>query len=156
MKKNKFKIFYTLTLLVGLIGTTITPEAISAEFFVVVNSSNGTSGSQDDIRREIKRVFLKQQSSWQGNIDAFPLDRNTTSAAHLAFIKNVLQMNEQELGNHWLSMKQQQGKTRPRVVGSTRILLRLVGKKEGGMGVVAVKDYAATSANVRALFKFTD
>ncbi len=156
MKKNNFKIVYTLTLLAGLILTTITPEAISAEFAVVVNAKNGTSGSQEEIRREVKRTFMKQQSSWTGNIDAFPLDRDPSNAAHQAFLKNVLQMSEQELDAHWLSMKQQQGQTPPRVVGSTRILLRLIGKKEGGMGVVNVDELAGAPASVKALLQFTD
>ncbi|PCI45632.1 MAG: hypothetical protein COB49_09810 [Alphaproteobacteria bacterium] len=156
MKKNYFKISCTMALITGLALITPTSQAIAAEFAVIVNAANSMAGSEDEMRRQVKRIFMKQQSAWPGNVAAFPLDRSPTDAAHQAFLKNILGKTTQEMASHWLQVKQQQGTTPPRVVGASRILLRLVGKKEGGMGIVNVDDLAGAPTTIKVLFRFND
>lgn len=156
MNKSYLKNSFLSALAFGVTILTPTVSTIAAEYAVVVNKTNNIEGSQEEMQQQVQRIFLKQQTAWAGNIEAFPLDREADDAAHLAFAKVVLQMNVQEISSHWLSLKQQQGQTPPRSVGASSILLKLIGRREGGMGIVSVDDLSNAPGTVKILFRFSD
>ena len=156
MKKKYFKKTHAIVCFLGLLLITLTSPVVAEEFAIIVNAANNTQGSDKEMRQQVRRIFMKQQSTWTGNISAFPLDRNKNDATHIAFLKNIIRMSEQEIASHWLRVKQQQGTTPPRIVGSTRILLRLVEKKEGGMGIVKISDLSNAPKTIKVLFRFND
>jgi len=145
--KNIIKTFLVLAVAALVIMPSI---SYAGEYAVIVNDSNSNSASQGDI----KRMFLKQQTSWADGTSANPFDRKADSAEHKAFASKVLGMTEAELAEYWGAEKSKSGTTPPREIGSDSILTRQVSRKGGGFGVVS--SAAANADGVKILFKFSD
>ncbi len=150
---NMFSKFaLTSTVLVFMLFTSV--DARAETYAVVVNAENGFSGDDGALRTQIKRLYLKEQSTWPGGQDAVPFGREDGSPAQLAFMKSVLGMIDSEFAGHWLKLKQIRGETPPRGIGSARILSRQIGKKPGAFGVVLASE-AATIEGGKILFEFS-
>jgi len=145
--------FLTAALCSALFASGVAPSANAETFVVIVNAENSYSQDGDVAKQQVRRLFLKEQSSWPGNIEATPLSREAGAPAEVAFLANVLGMTQAELESHWLHLKQTQGDTPPRAVGSTRILSRLISKTPGAFGVV-LKSATDSMEGVRVLFEF--
>lgn len=128
----------------------------AADYAVIVNAANPILSEGSAAKDTVKRLYLKDLSSWPGGADAQPFAREAGSAAQTAFVAKVLGMNETAINDHWTRVKQTKGETPPREVGSDRILFRLVGKFEGGLAFVTAEEAAAAPAEVKVLFTFSD
>lgn len=137
----------------ALFAAGVSSSANAETYAVIVNLENSYSEDPAVAKQQVRRLFLKEQSSWPGSVDATPLAREAGALAEAAFLSGVLAMTEQELQSHWLHLKQTQGETPPRAVGSTRILSRLISKTPGAFGVV-LKSAADSMEDVRVLFEF--
>lgn len=126
----------------------------AGSFAVIINSSNTYTADEASMKQTLKNIFLKRQSKWPGGEKTKPIDRDNASDEHKAFLKKVLGMSEPELAGHWLSTKQKTGETAPRVVKSSRIGMKLIGKRKGGFMVVSDVDTANLPDNVKVLLKF--
>lgn len=126
----------------------------AVEYAVIVNTQNPISGDADDLRNEVKRVFLKQKKNWAGGTAAKPFDRGRSSEVRAAFLSGVLQYDDPKLAEHWLKMKQTTGQTPPQAVSSERVLIKMIEKNAGGIGVVPQAFVAELPASVRVLFTF--
>jgi len=107
-----------------------------------------------DPRGYIKTLFLKQQTTWPDGTPAPPLSRRNETAAQQAFLADVLDMNQDELENHWLRTKQTQGETPPREVGPELILYRCVTKEVGSFSVTSAAKRDSAPIEVEMLFEF--
>lgn len=131
-------------------------QAAAAEYAVIVNAANPDAGKGEALREVVKRLFLKEQTTWPSGTPAQPLARPADSAAQQAFVAKVLGMDQAALDQHWLRLKQTKGETPPREVGSALILTRLVSKYEGAFSVVTADEAAGLPEGVAVLFRFTD
>jgi len=137
-------------LLLGLAG-----PAQAAEYALVVNAANPASDDAET-RQIIKRLYLKEASSWPDGAEAQPFAREAGTPEQTAFYTQVLGMDETAVDEHWLRVKQVKGETPPRSIGSSRIIYRLVGKYAGSFAVVSADEIADAPAEVKVLFTFTD
>lgn len=127
-----------------------TPEA---KYAVVVNTENSVEFENEEAaRHEVKKLFLKSATEWHGGLEAKPFARDAGDAVQSAFVKEVLEMDKAELARHWVSVKNKNGVTPPKEVGSDKMLGKYIGKYEGGLGFMEVT--AANKADVRILFEY--
>ncbi len=131
------------------------PAVQAAEYAVIVNANNPDAGKGAAMKEVVKRLFLKEQTSWPSGVPAKPLARPASSPAQQAFMAEVLGMDQAALDQHWLHLKQTKGETPPRAVGSALILTRLVGKYPGAFSVVAAEEVARLPDSVTILFRFS-
>lgn len=128
-------------------------SAAAADYYVVVNSANSFNGSQDEAKTLIRRVFLKSTKNWPGGEKAVPFSRKVTNAAQMAMLVNILSMTDAEHGKHWARQKQTTGDTPPRAVGSKSILLRLIKREPGAIGIM--DGSGPEPEGVKVLLKFS-
>lgn len=128
-------------------------SAAAADFYVVVNSANNFSGSEEEAKSLIRRVFLKSTKNWPSGETAVPFSRKDTNAAQMALLVSILSMTDAEHGKHWARRKQTTGDTPPRAVGSKSILLRLIKREPGAIGIM--DGSGPEPEGVKVLLKFS-
>ncbi len=128
--------------------------AFSESYAVVVNASNNYSADASVMKNQVKQLFLKQTSSWPNGKKVNAFDRGKGSTETSAFNKNILKMDSAAVARHWLGLKQKTGETPPRNVKSTNMLLKLIAKYEGGLGIVDSETAKKLPEGVKVLFKF--
>lgn len=128
--------------------------ARAESYAVIVNAQNSFMADELSSKQLVKNLFLRLMESWPSGVRARPLARHSSSSEHSALLSRVLNMTEPELALHWLTLKQKNGKTPPRVVKSTRILFKLVGKDQGAFAVVEQAALTRLPSDVRVLLKF--
>lgn len=137
----------------NLFVASIVSSAAAADFYIVVNNANNFSGSEEEAKSLIRRVFLKSTKNWPGGETAVPFARKDTSEAQNALLGSILSMTDVEHGQHWARQKQTTGDTPPRAVGSKSILLRLIKREPGAIGVM--DGSGPEPEGVRVLLKFS-
>lgn len=128
-------------------------KASAADYYVVVNEANGFSGSEDEAKALIRRLYLKTTKNWPGGETAVPFARKGASSAQMALLQAILNMSDSEHLQHWARQKQTTGDTPPRAVGSNSILLRLIKREPGAIGVIDAS--APAPDGVKVLLKFS-
>ncbi|MFT5051781.1 MAG: hypothetical protein ACI8QZ_003204 [Chlamydiales bacterium] len=128
----------------------LTPEG---EFAVVVNAANDTHFSDEvAARRAVRRLFLRTSNDWGNHEEAKPFAPRDGDAAYAAYLTAVLDMSKAELARHWISMKNKRGVAPPKEIGSVKIMIRYVGRYDGGVGIIPVADTQGT--DLKVLFTF--
>ncbi|MFQ5347550.1 MAG: hypothetical protein ACE5ED_06860 [Rhodothalassiaceae bacterium] len=130
--------------------------AHAADYVVLVNADNPLLDSGANAQETVKRLFLKELTSWPGGVAAKPLGRTKASPAHAAFVAKVLGMSESELETHWLRLKQTRGETPPREVGSTLILFRQIARDPGAFAPATAEEALDAPPETAVLFRFSD
>jgi hypothetical protein len=143
--------FVVVSLVGGTSYLTMVGAAQSAGFSVIINDGNTFAGEEAEAKQLVKRLYLMDRSDWPGNTPAKPFGRALSSAEHEAFLQNVLEMTQAQLEQHWQSLKQRTGQTPPVEVSSDKMLLKMVQKYEGAVGVMPS---AAVDPSVRVLLTF--
>jgi len=129
-------------------------KAVADDFFVVVNNANNFRGTENEAKILVRRLFLKSIKNWPGGEKAVPLSRKDFDPAQVALLTEILEMSALEHGQHWARQKQTTGDTPPRAVGSKSILLRLIRREPGAIGIV---NGSGPSPNgVKVLMKFSN
>ncbi|MCC3860073.1 hypothetical protein [Pseudemcibacter aquimaris] len=128
-------------------------NATAMEYAVIINSENNLSGDEENLKKQVQRVFLKQQTSW-GSIDAYPIGRRETDEVYAHFLSDVLKMNEIEFQAYWLSFKQREGQTPPRKIGTVSRIIKMVERKPGGISFVDMSKVDSLPDTVKVLFHF--
>ncbi len=127
------------------------------KFVVVINAKNPIKGqgkSVGELRQLVKRLYLKERSTWpNGSAEAKPFSRPSDAEEQAVLIKHVLQMSEAELAAHWMSLKQKNGTTPPRKVKSERMLMKFIGKFDGGFGVASAESAQKLGDDLAVLFE---
>lgn len=137
-------------LFIGMICT----QAIADSYAVIGNAKNKVT--EENVRHQLKRLYLKQQKRWSNGLTVTVFDRGSGTSEDRAFRNSALNMSLDELADHWLSVKQRTGETPPRTITSTRTLLKLIGRYEGSFGVVSERYINTLPANIRVLMTFDD
>ena len=128
-------------------------KASAADYYVVVNEANGFNGSEDEARALIRRLYLKTTKNWPGGETAVPFARKGSSDEQMALLQAILDMSDSEHVQHWARLKQTTGDTPPRAVGSNSILLRLIKREPGAIGVIDAS--APAPQGVKVLLRFS-
>jgi len=123
-------------------------------YLVVVNEANSAASQAGDPKAVVKRLFLKQQTRWPDGPEAQPMARKSDSAVQKAFRAKVLGMSKSEVQSHWANMKQTQGETPPREVGTALILFRRLRREPGAFTVLTEDELAQAPAEVKVLYEF--
>lgn len=142
----------TLLLTTALVGSHLSQTAAAEA--VVVNAANGFSGDQTEMVQTIKRIYLKQATSWPDGEQAVPFVVGADSPVFTKFSADVLGMSQSEINDHWTKVKQTDGETPPREIGSASILFRQIGRKTGAFGLVSDADAANLPEGVKILFTY--
>ena len=137
-----------------LLLCTFSAVSLAQDFVVLVNTENTISGSDDELKLEVKRLFLRQKKRWSSGIDATPLAPLEDSEAYDAFLNQVLKMKKSQLEQFWRKARQKSGTTPTRPVRSDRLAIRLVEKREGGFAVISTDSALDLPENTRILFSF--
>lgn len=127
--------------------------ARAGEFVVLVNAENPID-TGESAKGQVARLFLKRASEWPSGARAFPFDRPADSAAHTAFVRNVLDATEARLDDWWLKLKQERGETPPREVGSVSFLIRAIKRKAGAFGFARKNAVDPVPEGIKVLFEF--
>jgi len=149
------------------IGLLLSLQAVSAgtglaqeksedgRFAVVINAKNEFKGEGKDARDAVRRLFLKDASTWSGTKHkAKAFDRGAKDDAHISFVTDVLEMKESELAKHWIMVKQKSGETRPREVDSDRSLFKMIAKYDGALGFAETSSLEDLPEGTKVLFTF--
>jgi len=131
-----------------------TPLA-AADYYVVVNEANTYSASAEEMRNQVRRYFLKESKNWPDGNNVVSFSGKPGNAGYEALLSGILGMNQSEFDAHWARKKQTTGDTRPRSVGSTNILLRLIKRDAGTIGIIDKADEGKIPDGVKILFEFT-
>lgn len=149
-KRVAIALLSAMLLTVGVLATSTAASA--AEYAVVVNAKNDYSAPKEEMKQTVRRIFLKQQSDWPNGTEGAPFARGDMPAQG-AFNEAILGMSDVAYSDYWIKMKQTEGSVAPRTVGSTSILVRQIGRHDGGFSVVPVS--TDLPADVRTLFTFS-
>ncbi|MBL4789052.1 MAG: hypothetical protein JKY60_08375 [Kordiimonadaceae bacterium] len=135
-------------------SASIQTSATADDFYVVVNNSNGYSADIADMKTQIRRFYLKESKNWPGGSTVVSFSRKPSHVAYHAMLNGLLKMSPSEFEEHWARKKQTTGDTRPRSVGSTNILLRLIKRTPGAIGIIKKADSTSLPDGVKVLFEF--
>jgi hypothetical protein len=124
-----------------------------ATYALVVNAKNAATETGDAAKALVKKLYLKDLTQWTDRTEAKPYSREAAAAEQVAFVKDVLGMNDAELARHWLKIKNMNGSTPPKEVDTDRMMLKYIAKYDGAFGVVKV-DAARDGNGVKILFEF--
>lgn len=140
--------------LLSLVAMIFTIESVShADLIVIVNNDNTYSASDEELRQIVKRLLLKKVSDWPGGQSAEPYLPKSSSPESRLITAKLYNLEESELEAYWARVKQTTGQSRPREVGSSRIIMKLVERDPGGVGIVGASAEDFLNDNVRILMK---
>ncbi len=122
-------------------------------FLVVVNAANSYSADEAATLATVRRVFLKEIKDWPGGPKAVPFAPKAGKAEYEALLASVLGQTQSEVDAYWARLKQTTGDTPPRAVGSASILVKLLGREEGAIGLISADDEAKLGDGVRILLR---
>lgn len=136
------------------VGNTDTNDGLA----IIINSENIIEMPEDRTVAMLRRLYLKQKTTWPDGRSAIVFARPGNSVEEIAFRRSILGMSDNQLHDHWLRMKQTQGETPPRSVDSVRILLRQIRNKPEAVSIVSRKDlekYREHAEGTKILFEFS-
>lgn len=136
----------TLALLAGGLLLPAHAQEAGPRYVIVANAANQTPPAE--AKELVKQLFLKNRTQWPGNIEALPFDRPAGSPEQAAFYRQVLGLSESEVAQHWISLKQRTGATRPREISSDTMALKMV-EKYAGAFVIVNREAAAAADQAR-------
>ncbi len=152
-QKIKFynRILTLVVFAVCLSAFSMVTSVVAADFVVIVNSKNTYSASETEMKNVVKRIFLKQQSSWPGGSTTKVFDGKKGGLVQAAFSASMLKMDDVALASYWLGLKQKTGETPPRNVGSKNSMIKLVSKYDGAIGIIDKASAEDASGQVKIL-----
>ncbi len=113
--------------------------------FLVVTHRAGWPLPKDEerVRALLARIFLRLSPEWPDGLPAYPLARPAGHPASQLLQRRVFQRTAAELAHHWEVMNRRFGQEPPPVVGSARLLVRLVARQPGAVGILSAEELPA-------------
>jgi len=118
-----------------------------AEISVVVNPGNGSSISNNDI----KRIFLGKLKSFPGGGQALPVNLSSSNASRKSFDKSALGKSGSQVKAYWSKLVFSGKGNPPKEVASDSDVIALVKDNPSVIGYV---DSASVSDDVKVVAKF--
>lgn len=154
MDRARAQLLSSILVVGALLSIGATDVTGDDSYLLVINANNKYSGNGEEMRQEIRRLYLRHKSNWPDEETSSPLGRPVHTDAHQAFLTFVLGMTQTELNDHWSRLKQISGETPPREVERPRTLLRQIARDKGAFSVIAESETRKLPARVRVLFTF--
>lgn len=113
--------------------------------FLVITHRAGWPLPPDEerVRELLARIFLRLDPEWPDGLPAYPIARPAGHPASRMLQQRVFQRTAAELAHHWEVMSRRFGQQPPPVVGSARLLLRLIARQPGAVGIVSADELPA-------------
>lgn len=142
--------------LLSLCALTITLELAQADdYAIIANLRNPLeTNSSLALKNEVRLLFLREKFRWGHGALATPLSPPFASGSFQHFREEVLQMRRKQWADHWVRQKQLYGHSAPREVNSESLLIKLVERDPGALGIVSLKAAAAAGDKVKTLFSY--
>ncbi len=125
------------------------------QFVIVVHQSSNLAQSDSSMMASIKQMYLKEKTKWSNGMDAVPFDRPNGSPVKVAFLQTVLGMSETQLAEHWISVKQKNGTSPPRVIPSSSLLLKFLERYPGSFAMMSREEAEKAADAVKIIFSFS-
>lgn len=103
---------------------------------VIVNKDNPIPSLSNG---DVQKYFLIKIKNWNEGGRVKPINRANKSPEKKEFITSILGMTIQDYEQYWISMKQKTGETEPKVVRSSKFVLRIISQNKEGIGYLAEK-----------------
>lgn len=145
-------VFLVKTLLAFIVLGVLSVPTFADGYVVIVNDKNNFSGSKKELVEQVKQLFLKRKGNWPDGTKARPLGVPNGSSEYQSFLQHVLDMSDSQLAQHWLRIKQINGKTQPDEINNARVLAKIVARHKGAFAVVASE--TTLPEGVKVLFPF--
>ncbi len=140
---------------IALVLPVIGSAASAESYTVVVNAKNNMSAADKEAAIiQVKRIYLKETKNWPGGQAAVPFSGKKTKPVFMALLAGVLSMSQSEYDAYWARLKQTTGDTPPRSVGSKNILLKLIARDAGAIGIISSSEAGSLPNTVKTLFEF--
>ncbi len=125
----------------------------AGDIYVVVNADNDFDESSGDPKTILRRLILKESENWPNGIPAraFLPKSGTPLASEL--LNSILELDDAAFEAHWARLKQTTGQSRPREVGSSRILLKLIARDPGAFGILEAASDFSVDGQLRIILK---
>lgn len=143
----KKRLFIALSIAPALIAGSLDAAHAAERVFVIINAQNDSLDRNEDVKAILRRIYLKEITSWPSGDRAIFFGRPADSEEEQAFRAAILGMSDDALEEHWTRMKQIRGETPPRAISSTRILLRQIESKKNAVGVISDEDFSKLIAD---------
>ncbi len=113
--------------------------------FVVITHRAGWPLPKDEgrVRDLLAQIFLRLVPEWPDGLPAYPIARPAGHPASRLLRAHVFRRTAAELDHHWTVMSRRFGQEPPPVVGSARLLLRLVARQPGAVGILSADELPA-------------
>lgn len=127
------------------------PASTASEFVVIVNSKN-FSDQMD--RQGVRDHFLMKQSHWKlGQEKVKPVDQSGEPEVRVAFLKNLLKMNNYGVKRHWVEVQYQQALRPAEIVLGDKAVIEYVASHVGGIGFIRSSSLG-NNGRVKAVLEF--
>ncbi len=133
----------------------INPDDFIGTYLVLVNANNRYSADDVEMMAQIRRLYLKSESTWPNARQSIPFARPGGIPADRAFRALVLGMDGDDLDAHWRRLKRTSGTGQPETIVDVRDLMVAIARNPGAFGVIAKWETEKLPAKVRILFKFS-
>jgi len=113
--------------------------------FLVITHRAGWPLPKDEkrVRALLARIFLRLVPEWPDGLPAYPIARPTGHPVSQLLREQMFQRTVAELAHHWEVMNRRFGQKPPPVVGSARLLVRLIARQPGAVGILRVDELPA-------------
>ncbi len=122
------------------------------KYSLVINPNNPYKAKIGPSKAFIRKLYLKQTSTWPLAGKARPFGRSHGSASQRAFETRVLGMSPAVMARHWLRLKNLNGSTPPMILSSDHKIAKFVKKYKGAFGWV--ESSRAKKTGLTVLFEF--
>ncbi len=103
------------------------------------------------VRELLAQIFLRLTPEWPDGLPAYPIARPAGHPASRLLRETVFRRTAAELAHHWEVMSRRFGQRPPPVVGSARLLLRLIARQPGAVGILSAEEMPAPAFWPRAV-----
>ena len=116
----------------GLVGALVSPAQAASGLVVIVHPSNNEVPSPSDLAA----IFTTRRQTWKNGDRIVPFNFPARDAVRIHFDQAALGMDPDSVARYWIDRRIRGGNPPPKQVGSGALIVRLVGKMQGGIGYV--------------------
>jgi len=101
----------------------------------------------------IQKIFLKKIKRWDSGEKTVPINLYNNTLVKRDFVSSILGMILHEYDQYWLGVKQRTGETEPRVVKSSKFVLKIVSVNKEAIGYLPEKYFNKLGRSSREKIK---
>lgn len=125
---------FPIFLLVTVIYSWSSPNAVGEDLVLIVNSDNPISKIT---KEQVSDFFLKKDRQWADGSPVRFIDRQDNCREREVFLKQILRKTGREVDMHWIGQKLYSGNFAPQQVNSEIMAASLVARFKGAISYVS-------------------